>query len=57
MGNVGFFELLYIIKKLSSFRKVYKGKCFETGNLVALKKFRIETEREGVMKLIFISKL
>ena len=31
------------------FSKVYKGKCLRTGILVALKKFRIETEKEGVM--------
>jgi len=35
-------------------RKVYKGKCLETGKLVALKKFRIETEREGVIKQIYV---
>jgi hypothetical protein len=31
------------------FRKVYKGKCLRSGKLVALKKFRIETEKEGVI--------
>jgi hypothetical protein len=33
---------------------VYKGRCLDTGNLVALKKFRIETEKEGVIKCILI---
>jgi hypothetical protein len=38
----------FILKKIHIRRKVYKGKCLETGKFVALKKFRIKNEKEGV---------
>lgn len=38
--------MAYVLNAL--YRKVYKARCRESGKMYALKKIRMETEKEGV---------